>query len=105
MRKKRKRKGFRLKHFIIILIIFWLGKTLISQSMMMKELNQRKEQKQEEISKLEKEIKELEAEIENKDSLEFVEKVAREELRLVKPREIIYIDINKQNKFFTNPTR
>lgn len=105
MRKKRRKKGFRLKHFIIILIMFWLGKTLISQSIMMKELNARKKQQQEEITKLEEEIKELESEIENKDSLEFVEKVAREELRLVKPREIIYIDINKQNKIFTNPTR
>ncbi|HHV45643.1 MAG TPA: septum formation initiator family protein [Tissierellia bacterium] len=105
MRKRRKRKGFRLWHFIIMLVMFWLGKTLISQSIMMRELNLRKQQQLEEISRLEEEIRELEAEIKNKDSLEFVEKVAREELRLVKPREIIYIDINKQNKFFANPTR
>jgi len=88
-----------------MLVMFWLGKTLISQSIMMRELNLRKQQQLEEISRLEEEIRELEAEIKNKDSLEFVEKVAREELRLVKPREIIYIDINKQNKFFANPTR
>ena len=28
-------------------------------------------------------------------TLEFIEKVAREELGMVKPREIIYIDVNK----------
>lgn len=105
MRKKRRKRRFRLEHLILILIVFWLGKTFISQSMMMKGLTERKNQEQEEITKLEEEIQQLKTEIENKDSLDFIEKIARDELKLVKPREIIYIDKNKENKFFIKPTR
>lgn len=102
---KRRKKGFRLWHFLILLIIFYLGKTLINQSMMMNELAKRKQKEEQEIQKLQEDIKELEAEIENKDTLEFVEKVAREELRLVKPREIIYIDKNKGNNSLINSAK
>ncbi len=48
--------------------------------------------KKEEIAKIQREIEELNNEIEEKDSLDFVEKTAREELKMVKPREIMYID-------------
>jgi len=100
MKGKRRKKGFRLKHFILLLIAFYLGRTLIYQSIQMKELSQKKLKEEQEVTKLEKEIEELQEQIEKKDSLEFVEKVAREELKLVKPREIIYIDKNKQNNVF-----
>lgn len=105
MRKKRKKKGFRLRHLLMILLTFWLGKTLISQSIMMKDLNERKKQYEDEITQLEEEIQELKTEIDNKDSLEFIEKVARDELKLVKPREIIYIDKNKESSFLKKPTK
>ncbi len=59
-------------------------------------------QEKQEIEKLEREIRELSEEIEEKDSLNFVEKVAREELKMVKPREIMYIDKNKEKKPFVN---
>ncbi|NLY77900.1 MAG: septum formation initiator family protein [Tissierellia bacterium] len=100
MKRKKRRKGIQLKHFILLLIAFYLGKTLISQSMQMKELEERRMKEEQEVIKLEKEIEVLEEEIEKRDSLEFLEKVAREELKLVKPREIMYIDINKQNNIF-----
>ncbi|NLW23433.1 MAG: septum formation initiator family protein [Tissierellia bacterium] len=98
-RKKRKR-GIRLIHIILLLIIFWVGKTLISQQKMIEELTHRKMKEAEEITQLEKEIEELNKEIENKDSLSFIEKVAREDLRMVRPREIIYIDKNKEDNPF-----
>jgi len=44
---------------------------------------------------LEADIGALYDEIEMSGTLEFIEKVAREELGMVKPREIIYIDVNK----------
>ncbi len=103
MNKKRKKKrGFRLKHLLLLLIIFGLGKTLISQRIMMKDLTEKKLEKEKEVAQLEKEIEELDGEIKDKDSLEFVEKVAREDLRMVKPREIIYIDKNKDKNHFKN---
>ncbi|WBW49499.1 septum formation initiator family protein [Peptoniphilus equinus] len=50
-----------------------------------------------EAQALKQEIAQLEKEIGEKDSLEFVEKVAREDLGMVKPREIVYIDRAKND--------
>jgi cell division protein FtsB len=96
MKRKKRKRGFRLRHFIILLIVFYLSKTLISQSIYMKELKETKLKEEQEIVELEKEIEQLQEQIDKRGSLEFIEKVAREELNLVKPREMIYIDINKQ---------
>lgn len=96
MKRKKRKRGFRLRYFIILLIVFYLSKTLISQSIYMKELKETKLKEEQEIVELEKEIEQLQEQIDKRGSLEFIEKVAREELNLVKPREMIYIDINKQ---------
>ena len=100
--KRKKKRGFRLKHLILVVLIFGLGKTLISQRIMMKNLVNKKLEEERQVSQLEKEIDELNKEIKSKDSLEFVEKVARKDLRMVKPREIVYIDKNKDKKQFMN---
>lgn len=68
----------------------------------MKKLEREKSTKEEEIEILKSEIDGINNEIKNKDSLEFIEKVAREEFGMVKPREIIYVDKNKKrNPFLT----
>lgn len=69
---------------------------------MMKDLENKKALLTNEINILEDEIEEINGELENSDSLEFVEKVAREELGMVKPREIIVIDEEKANDSFLN---
>ena len=101
-KKMKKKKGFRLKHLLIILFIFWIGKSLISQRIVIRDAKKRKLKEEQQIAKLEMEIDKLNKEIEEKDSLEFVEKVARDEYKMVKPREIIYIDKNKDTKHFRN---
>ena len=63
----------------------------------MKELAAKKTNIETEITDLSKDIDILSKEIEKSGTLEFVEKVAREDLGMVKPREIIYIDISKKN--------
>jgi cell division protein FtsB len=68
----------------------------------MEDLEAKKEYNLEEIQALEKEIGNLNEEIENSDTLQFVEKVARDDLGMVKPREIIYIDKNKKKNHFLN---
>ena len=65
---------------------------------MLKELEAKKDQKLNEIKSLEFEIEDLNLQIENGASLEFVERIARDDLGMVKPREIIYIDKNKAKK-------
>lgn len=100
MRRRRKKRKIKLRHIMLMLIIFGICKTLIDQSLMLKELNERKRLEEEAITQLEKEIDELNEEIENKDSLSFIEKTAREDLKMVKPREIIYIDRGKDKGLF-----
>lgn len=48
-----------------------------------------------EIKTLKSDIKNLEEEKKSSGSLEFIEKVAREDLGMVKPREVVYIDKEK----------
>lgn len=61
----------------------------------MKDLKSKRTVLKEDIEKLENDNKELEKEIANSNSVEFIEKAARDELGMVKPREVIYIDKNK----------
>ncbi|WP_234978628.1 FtsB family cell division protein [Anaerosalibacter sp. Marseille-P3206] len=98
---KVKNKGrIRFRHVLIFMFAIYIVSTLISQRSMMKELEAEKAKNEEEIEVLQMEIKELDSKIKSSDSLEFIEKVAREELKMVKPREIIYVDKNKNKDPF-----
>lgn len=99
MSKKRKKK-FRVRHIVFLVFAIYICSTIYSQQNMMKELKIKKNNTEEEIKKLKSEINYINTEIQNKDSLEFVEKIAREEFRMLKPREIIYVDKNKNKNPF-----
>lgn len=98
----KRKKGFRLKHLIVILLIFFVGKAAISQRSMMKSLDEKKLVEEQKMEELENSIDKLNFEIENKDSLEFIEKAAREDFKMVRPKEIIYVDKNKDENLFLN---
>ncbi|HLR36333.1 MAG TPA: septum formation initiator family protein [Tissierellales bacterium] len=100
MAKKKKKNNLRLRHLILILFSIYVVITFVSQQKTIRALKTEKIMKEEEIVKLKKEVKELDKEIKDSDSLEFVEKVAREELNMVKPKEIIYVDQNKNKNLF-----
>ncbi|NLV87935.1 MAG: septum formation initiator family protein [Tissierellia bacterium] len=100
MAKRRRKKKLKLGRILIILFMLYIGFTLLNQSKLMNELKGKKEKIELEIQTLQVEIDSLNEEIENSDSLQFVEKIARDELGMVKPREIIYIDKNKIKKPF-----
>ena len=100
MKRKKSKKRFKLFHlliyfmFLYVIAIFWNQRTL------MKNLEAKKIINEAEVKILEKEIKDLEKEIENSEGLQFVEKVARDDLGMVKPREIIYIDKDRKKNPF-----
>lgn len=100
MAKKKKKNNLRLRHLILILFSIYVVITFVSQQKTIRALKTEKTIKEEEIVKLKKEVKELDKEIKDSDSLEFVEKVAREELNMVKPKEIIYVDQNNNKNLF-----
>lgn len=100
--KKRKKRRLKLRRLLLIGFVIYLSAILINQNTLMNGLENKKHNTEMEIKELEKDIRDLTIEIENSDSLEFVEKVARDDLGMVKPREIIYIDKNKIKNPFVN---
>lgn len=95
MEKRRTRKRFKVSHLIILALAVYLGITFINQQSEIKELEKERLQKQQEIERLNSEIMDIEEKLKYTDSLEYIEKMAREELKMVKPDEIIIIDTNK----------
>lgn len=95
MKKKRKKKKIGVLGIVVFAMLLYIMVIMINQNKLMKELEGKKMVLQEEIHILEEEVDDLSQELENSDSLEFIEKVARDELGMVKPREIIVIDKGK----------
>ena len=95
MKKKRKKKKISKLRIVFIGLLIYVAVIMLNQNSMMRDLENKKTLLTEDIHILEEEIEELNDELDNSDSLEFVEKVAREELGMVKPREIIVIDKEK----------
>ena len=91
-KRKNKRKGIRIFHVLLILLVVYVGFVMNHQRRLMNNLQDRRTAVQMQISSLEREIKILNDEIEKSGTLEFIEKVARDVLGMVKPREIIYVD-------------
>ncbi len=100
-KKRKKRKKIKMYHFIILFFVLYISLIAINQNKLKKGLNVKESKVKEDISLLEEEIEELDNEISKKGSMEFLENVAREELGMVKPNEIIYIDKDKsENSVF-----
>ena len=94
-KKRKKRKKLKMHHFIILFFVVYISLIAINQNKLKKGLSVKELQVKEDIAILEEEIEELNIKIEKKGSIEFLENVAREELGMVKPNEIVYIDKGK----------
>lgn len=102
MEKRRKKKLFKIRYFLILIFGVYIISVFISQNRIISDLKEEKLQKEEEIEVLKAEIAEIQEKIEYNNSLEYIEKIAREELKMVKPNEIIYIDKKKNENSFIN---
>lgn len=91
------KKGFRIFHLGIILMIVYVAFVMNHQRNLAIDLEDRKTTMENEIAHLESEIETLNKEIGMSGTLEFIEKIAREDLGMVKPREIIYVDKSNGN--------
>ena len=100
---KVKQRRFPLALALIIIGTVLFGSVKIGKSISLR--NQKLEiisENNREISDLKLEIDNLNSELENSSSTDFIEKVAREELGMVKPREVIYVDKNKDKTVNTD---
>lgn len=101
MKKKKRKRRLKISHIVLLFLMIYISVIMLNQRKLMKNLESKKIKIQEEIHIIQKDINHLNRELEESDSLEFIEKTAREELGMVKPREIIYVDEEKKdNSFF-----
>lgn len=96
MVKKKRKKKLKLIHVFLSFLVIYVATVLYNQSKMLDELEAKKQENISEINQLKVEIEDLTQQVETSDTLEFIERIAREDFGMVKPREIIYIDKNKK---------
>ncbi len=102
---KKKRK-LNLINLVFVVFMFYFFMTVVSQKQMLKTLDDQISQKESQRDIIKKKAEGLANDVAQIDDqkvlLQVVERVARNEYKMVKPNEIIYIDKNKMNnKFIT----
>ena len=88
------------KYLIIFMVVFlsYIGYTVVQTEIKIQELKANEVILKEELNKLTEEKDTLTRELEDSKSLESIEKIAREKLKMVKPNEVIYIIQDKTEK-------
>ncbi|NLY08735.1 MAG: septum formation initiator family protein [Tissierellia bacterium] len=102
MKVKQKRKNnirrYGFKILVVLAVLAYALYHYANQRVILSELEAKRAANEVRISTLQSDIENLEKEIQYSESLEFVEKVARDELGMVRPREIIYDDVGEQSQ-------
>ena len=97
---KKKLDSFDIASSVVIGLLVWAGISLsfnfIEQQMEISVLNERKLAIEKQIKQEQKELKKVQNTLKQLDTLEFVEKQAREKLGMIKPGETVYIDLTKK---------
>ena len=97
---KRKKMSFLRRNKIAIIflsiLLAYLSITTVSQQMKLKDLENKEKQLQKRVESLKEELSEIEKKLEESTELDFIEKTAREKLKMVKQNEHIYIIQDKK---------
>ena len=97
---KKKLDSFDVASAVVIGLLIWAGISLsftfIEQQMEISVLKERKLALETQIKQEEKELKKIKNTLNQMDTLEFIEKQAREKLGMIKPGETVYIDLTKK---------
>lgn len=86
---KNKKSFLKLYSIIFLVICFVFGKAIIFQMSEKAKLNAKIEELEANKEQLNEEIENIKKDIQNKDTEEFVEKIARDRLNMVKKNEVI----------------
>ena len=97
---KKKRK-FNVINFLFLIFVIYFAFTAFNQYEMLLDLNSQIKEKEEIRAEAEKEALELKSDVEKLNEeetlMEIIEKIARDQYKMVKPNETIYIDKNKND--------
>lgn len=94
-KRKKKKKKFRIRYILLLFLAIYLGTTFVNQQKIINSLKKEREEKLKKVEDLNVEIQDIEEKLKYSYSLDYIEKMAREELKMIKPDEIIFIDKNK----------
>ena len=107
-KKKKKKKEFKINLISIVFyaLAFYMIFTIVNQRLVLNNIENQKQAKIEEKKNIEIELLNLQDDLakinDPEQFLQMVEKIARDEYRMVKPYETVYIDKNKaKNEFST----
>lgn len=75
-------------------LIYFIA-TLITQQLSISQQNRRIEELQSRVSEAQQQAESLKTEVDNLNNPEYIERIAREQLGLVRPNERVFIDSNK----------
>lgn len=95
-KKKRKSKSRAIWIGILLVVGIYVGATLYQQQQEMKDLKQQEEAYLKEIEKLQQDIDHLNQQLEISNDDQYIEKIAREQLKMIGSDEIIIIDMGQQ---------
>lgn len=96
-RKKRRKKPFRFLFISILLLLgIYFGTTFIGQIYKSVQIAELKQAEKDKIALLNEEALALREQYSRRESMEFVEQIARDRLGMVKPNEQIVIDETKK---------
>ncbi|MCR6515038.1 MAG: FtsB family cell division protein [Clostridium chrysemydis] len=86
------KKGLKWKNIIILVLVGYIVISFVRQEMAIRRIEDEISQKQTELEKLKDENVRLEEQVKNANSDDYIEKLARERLGMLKPGEIIVSD-------------
>ena len=98
--KPKKKKKVDIITLSIIGILIWIAISIafafIEQQMEISILKERKQTLETQMKNEEKKLKKVKVALDKMDTIEFIEKQAREKLGMIKPGETVYIDLVKK---------
>ena len=97
MKKNSKKRRFNFKNMCIMCFVIYAVYALTNQQIMIYKLSKVKEQKIQEVNNVVQDNEKLKQMIKTSNSDAYIERMAREQLGLVKPGEKVYIDTNMQD--------
>lgn len=90
----RDKKRFRIRHLLAGMLVIYIVYVLITQQIAIIQAKAEKARVQAEIEKLVEENQRIQSQLENMQSDEYIERIARERLGLIKPGEYMFVDVN-----------
>ncbi|HQC70531.1 MAG TPA: septum formation initiator family protein [Sedimentibacter sp.] len=97
----KKKRRFNVINFLFLIFVIYFAFTAFNQYEMLLDLNSQIKEKEAIKAEAEKEALELKSDVEKLSEeetlMEIIEKIARDQYKMVKPNETIYIDKNKND--------